>query len=139
MELTPLCSLALRYDGPFHLARPYGGESGLGWGSGDGTVRGERLAGRIRWSNHPSRRGDGAMLPNVRGVISTESEAEVFLELSGRTVFDDAGGRQLVFATFESEDPAHAWLNAVICVGEGRIDPGTLEARIEISVCEPST
>ena len=139
MELTPLCSLALRYDGPFHLARPYGGESGLGWGSGDGTVSGVRLAGRMLWSNHPSRRGDGAMLPRVRGVITTETEAEVFLELSGRTVFDDAGGRQLVFATFESEDPAYAWLNSVICVGEGRIDPGTLEARIEISVCEPLT
>ena len=139
MELTPLCSLALRYDGPFHLARPYGGESGLGWGSGDGTVTAARLAGRMLWSNHPTRRGDGAMLPSVRGVITTETDAEVFVELSGRTVFDDAGGRQLVFATFESEDPAYAWLNSVICVGEGRIDPGTLQARIEISACQPET
>jgi hypothetical protein len=61
----------------------------------------------------------------------------VFLELSGRTVFDDEGDRQLLFATFEAEDSAYAWLNDVICVGEGRIDPGTFESRIDISVCEP--
>ncbi len=139
MELTPLCSLELRYDGPFHLARPYGGESGPGWGAGDGTVTGTRLAGRMVWSNHADRRGDGTMLPNVRGVITTADGAEVFVELTGRTVFDDAGGQQMLFATFEAEDPAYVWLNAVICVGEGRIDPGTLEARIDVSVCRPGS
>jgi hypothetical protein len=137
MRLTPLCTLDLRYDGPFHLARPYGGESGLGWGVGDGTVSGARLSGRLLWSNHPERRGDGAMLPRLRGVITTAEDIEVFVEMSGRTVFDDAGGQQMLFATFESEDPTYAWLNTVVCVGDGRIHPGTLEMRIEISMCEP--
>ncbi len=70
-------------------------------------------------------------------MITTETAAEVFVELSGRTVFDEAGGRQLVFATFESQEPAYPWLNPVTCIGEGGIDPGTLEARIETSLCEP--
>jgi hypothetical protein len=81
--------------------------------------------------------GDGSMLPPSAGCHHRGRDAEVFLELSGRTVFDDEGDRQLLFATFEAEDSAYAWLNDVICVGEGRIDPGTFESRIDISVCEP--
>src|SRR4051812_23815104 len=98
MLLNPLCSLDLRYEGDFHLVRPYGNESGTGWGRGDGTVTGERVSGRYSWSNHPRRRGDGSMLPNVRGVVTTIDGAELMLELTGRTSFDQHGiGHQSLF------------------------------------------
>ena len=48
------------------MARPYGNESGLGWGGGDGMVTGEQLSGEAQWSNQPRLRGDGVMLLNVR-------------------------------------------------------------------------
>jgi hypothetical protein len=90
----------------------------------------------VQPSRTTRRRRDAAARPRV---VTTDDDAEVFLELGGRTVFDEAGRPQMLFATFESEDPSYSWLNVVICVGEGRIDPDTLEARIELGVCEPRT
>ena len=135
MILEPLCSVDLRYEGEFHLVRPYGNESGTGWGRGDGTVTGQRLSGSYAWSNHPRRRGDGSMLPNVRGVVTTVDGAEVILELTGRTGFDDHGtGHQSLFALFEAEHPSYTWLNDIICVGQGRIGQD-LTSHIEIFAC----
>ena len=137
MRLSHLCTLHLSYVGDFHLVRPYGNESGAGWGIGEGTVVGDRLSGSIQWSNHPARRGDGTMLPGVRGFIRTPDGAEVMIEMSGRTTFDDSGiGQQMLFTLFESDDPSYAWLNTVICVAEGRIDTATIESRIEVHLCE---
>lgn len=136
MRLDVLCTMDMRYTSDFHLARPYGNEAGLGWGVGDGTVTGERLAGAAQWSNQPARRGDGVMLPNARGVIATADRAEVFFDLTGRTVFVEHGGhevgRQLLTVLFETEHPRYAWLNNTVCVGEGVIDPVALTVAIEV-------
>ncbi len=115
MRLERLCTMELKYNGGFHLIRPYGGDSGTGWGVGEGTVTGDRLAGQAQWSNQPERRGDGVMLPNARGVIKTPDDAEVIFHLTGRTVFVErdgqSAGRQLLMTLFESEDQRYAWLN----------------------------
>jgi len=86
MRLEPLCAFDLHYTSDFHLARPYGNESGTGWGVGDGRVTGERLTGTAQWSNQPARRGDGdgAMLPNARGVVATDDERRTILELMAK-------------------------------------------------------
>jgi hypothetical protein len=138
MKTDPLCRMELAYNGGFHLARPYGNEAGIGWGIGDGVVTGERLGGTARWSNQPSRRGDGVMLPNARGMIATPDGAEVIFDLTGRTVFVERDGqevgRQLLTVMFESEDPRYAWLNNSVCVGDGVIDPVALTVNIEVFV-----
>jgi hypothetical protein len=143
MQLEQLCTFDLRYMGDFHLARPYGNEAGVGWGIGDGAVTGERLAGTAQWSNQPTRRGDGVMLPNARGVISTADGAEVFFDLTGRTVFVEREGRevgrQLLTVMLESEDNRYAWLNNSVCVGDGRIDPIALTSHISVFVCQSET
>jgi hypothetical protein len=140
MHLDRLCSMDLKYTSDFHLVRPYGNESGLGWGVGNGTVTGEQLSGDVQWSNQPRRRGDGVMLPNARGIISTRDGAEIIFDLTGRTVFVDRGGetvgRQLLMTLFESEDERYVWLNNKVCMTEGAIDPGTLTAHFEIYICE---
>jgi hypothetical protein len=139
MRLSHLCTLHLRYVDDFHLVQPYGNESGAGWGIGEGTVSGDRLSGSMRWSNHPGRRGDGTMLPAVRGFIRTPDEAEVMIEMFGRTTFDGSGtGHQMLFTLFESAAPSYTWLNDVICVAEGRIDTATIESRIDVHLCETS-
>ena len=139
MRLNKLCSMDLTYTGGFTLVRPYGGESGLGWGVGTGTVGGDRLRGTARWSNHPARRGDGAMLPAARGVIETEDGAEVVFDLTGRTVFVDrdgfSTGRQLLLCVFESEDEKYLWLNNSVCVVEGAINAETLVIHFEVHEC----
>ncbi len=139
MKLEGLCTLEIAYIGPFHLARPYGNESGLGWGRGEGTVSGDQLSGRLEWSNHPARRGDGAMLPNTRGVITTDDGASVLFELTGRTVFaeheGEQVGRQLMMMLLESEHDAYRWLNDTVAICEGRIDPVRTTARVDVHLC----
>ena len=139
MRLERLCSMDLQYVGDVSMVRPYGNEAGLAFGTGVGTVEGERLAGSVTWSNHPTRRGDGTMLPDVRGAITTEDEAVVLLDLTGRTVFVDVGGhqvgRQLLMALFESEHERYAWLNDTVCIAEGAIDPVTFVSHFEVHVC----
>lgn len=139
MHLEHLCSIDLKYVGGFHLVRPYANEAGLGWGVGDGTVTGERLSGSVSWSNHPRRRGDGAMLPNARGVITTHDGAETLFDLTGRTVWVDRDGervgRQLLMALFESQDERYASLNNTVAVVEGVINPETLVIHFEAHLC----
>jgi hypothetical protein len=136
MRLEPLCAFDLHYTSDFHLTRPYGNESGTGWGVGDGRVTGERLTGTAQWSNQPARRGDGAMLPNARGVVATDDGAEVVFDLTGRTVFVDRDGeevgRQLLLVLLESEDGRYAWLNNAVCVGDGVISAETMTMHLEV-------
>ena len=139
MKLEALCTMELQYSGDFHLARPYGNESGSGWGIGSGRVTGERLSGQAQWSNQPRRRGDGVMLPNARGVISTGDGAEVLFDLTGRTVFLEVDGttvgRQLLMTLFESEAADYAWLNNAVCMTEGVIDPEKLSTHFAVHLC----
>ena len=139
MRLEPLCAFDLHYTGDFHLARPFGNESGTGWGIGEGRVTGERLAGAAQWSNQPARRGDGAMLPDARGVVTTGDGAEVIFDLTGRTVFverqGEQVGRQLLLVLLESEDGRYAWVNNAVCVGEGVISTETMAMHLDVFQC----
>ena len=139
MRLEPLCAFDLQYTSDFHLARPYGNESGIGWGVGGGRVSGVLLAGSAQWSKQPGRRGDGAMLPNGRGVVTTADEAEVVFDLTGRTVFVDRDGeevgRQLLLVLLESEDGRYAWLNNAVCVGDGVISAETMTMHLDVFQC----
>ena len=138
MRLEPLCAFDLHYTSDFHLTRPYGNESGTGWGVGDGRVTGERLTGTAQWSNQPARRGDGAMLPNARGVVATDDGAGVGFDLTGRTVFVDRDGeevgRQLLLVLLESEDGRYAWVNNAVCVG-GVISAETMTMHLDVFQC----
>ncbi|GAC1510458.1 MAG: hypothetical protein NVS1B3_13120 [Candidatus Dormibacteraceae bacterium] len=140
MRLEHLCSMDLKYVGGFHLLKPYGNESGLGFGVGEGTASGDRLSGTVQWSNHPRRRGDGVMLPNARGLITTRDGAEVLFDLAGRTVWVDLhgkpAGRQLLLTLFETADERYAWLNNTACIAEGVIDQATLVMHLDIHLCK---
>ena len=140
MHLVPLCTMDLGYVGGFHSARPYGNEAGIGWGIGDGTAAGDQLSGDVQWSNHPIRRGDGMMLPNLRGMVVTPDDHEVFFDLGGRTTWvervDETLGRQLFAAFFESEAEPYKWLNDEVCIAEGVIDPKHLTFHLDIHLCK---
>jgi hypothetical protein len=137
MRLENLCDMDLGYTTEFFLVQPYGGEEGTAYGEGDGTVTGKRLSGNVRWSNHPHRRSDGSMLPNTRGVIETPQGAYVIFDLEGRTTWSEDGSRggQNLVVTFEAEDESYRWLNSVLCVGEGIIDPEKMRAQIRVYTC----
>ncbi len=141
MRLERLCELDLHYVTDFHFVSPYAGESGSGWGRGEGAATGTRLTGTVQWSNHPTGRGDGAMQPRARGVISTPDGAEVLMDLTGRTVFaerdGDTVGRQLLMTLFESDDDRYSWLNNTVCMTEGAIDPERMVMHMEVHLCLP--
>jgi Protein of unknown function (DUF3237) len=61
------------------------------------------------------------MLPNVRGLITTQDGALVVFEFRGRTIFEgDAPGRQNL-GWFESDHESYRWLNDLVCIAEGQI------------------
>lgn len=143
MHLEKLATLELAYVGDFHYVSRTDGTSGVGWGRGEGTASGKRLSGTVQWSNHPTGRADGTMLPGARGVITTGDGGEVLFDLTGRTVFVELGGetvgRQLLLTLFEADadDERYAWLNHTVCLTEGAIDPVRKTMHMEVHLCVP--
>lgn len=140
MILERLCEMELAYRGLFELVKPYGGEEGSGYGEGDGIVTGDRIAGEVRWVNHPRRRSDGRMLPDAAGMVQTDDGAKVMFRMQGRTVFrvnekGEPKGGQLLWILFESEDERYLWLNDALCVIEGVIDAQTLRMKFKVYEC----
>ncbi|TMK26543.1 MAG: DUF3237 domain-containing protein [Actinobacteria bacterium] len=77
------------------------------------------------------------MLPNVRGLITTDDGASILFELRGRTVFEgDAPGRQNLVGWFEADDERYRWLNDIVCIAEGRIDDEGMRVRAYAGVHE---
>ena len=143
MRLEPLCTFDWSYDEDvrvkapgYVLVSPYGGEEGPAYGEGRGTARG-RITGSVVWSNAPRRRGDGRMLPNVRGLVTTDDGASVFFELRGRTFFGEDGvGRQNLVGWFEADHERYRWLNDVVCIAEGLIGEDEMQIRVYEGVLE---
>jgi hypothetical protein len=138
MRLEPLCHFAMRYaDGAW--ARPFGGEEGAGFGSGQGEITGDALRGTLRWANAPRRREDGVWTPNLRGVLRTDDGAEILVSIHGQSVQEEtgAGFRRAILARLEflSEDERYRWLNTTFAVGEGEIDEETEAWWLDVSVC----
>src|SRR5712691_4437789 len=93
-------------------------------GSGDGTVAGPAIAGRLAWTLF-ERPGRLVCAMNPVAVIETAEGARVRVEARGfarRT--NDASRRWTVAATlrFESEDERYRWLSTVLGVWEGEFD-----------------
>lgn len=89
------------------------------YGQGEATFTG-RLAGTARWSNYPRLRGDWAF-PEARGVIEVTGGGFVLFSLTGMSSLTSGSGVHVL--TFQTADAAHGWLNDIIAIGEGSIDP----------------
>ena len=139
MRLEHLCDMELGYQGGFTLIQPYASEEGTGFGTGEGMASGDQLAGRIRWVNHPVRRSDGVMLPNVHGVITTGEGVPILFTMQGRTMSTQTTqgrqGQHLLTALFEAEDERYRWLNTTLCIAEGWQNPETLRFQFHVYTC----
>jgi len=123
------------FDQKFHLVRPFGGQEGSGYGEGDGSIKGERIKGAVRWVSHPRHRGDGSVLPNFDGIIKTDDGAIVLFKFQGKTVWVHGMGRQLLSAIFETEDNRYKWLDDAFCVIESAVDSPGLRIRSRLYRC----
>lgn len=123
MKLALLCTLELDFDDQLDQLRTPHRDGGI-YGTGSGVLVGDRLSGRIRWTNHPRIRADGTTLPDMHGVIDVGDGSTVLVEMSGvSTLLADGVSRDTRAAVmFTAPDGPHAWLNHELCVCEGAYD-----------------
>jgi hypothetical protein len=107
MKLALLCTLELDFDVRLDQLRTPHRDGGI-YGTGSGVLVGDRLSGRIRWTNHPRIRADGTTLPDMHGVIDVGHGSTVVVQMSGVSML--------------LADGPHAWLNHELCVCEGAYD-----------------
>jgi hypothetical protein len=99
------------------------------------------VSGELRLTNLAGRRADNVNLPTLRGVLTTDDQALVWVELDGIATLR-ASDEARVFATtfrFRTGDDRYAWLNSVFAVLEGVLDSVGVggKARGRLFECRP--
>lgn len=118
MELVEIGDVTLTYTSLEALDFQAGGQL---YGRMDGRLGGDRLSGNLRLTNLVLRRADGVNVPTLRGVLTTDDGAEVWVELDGVATLRESDGAR-VFVTgcrFRTGDDGYAWLNGVLGALEG--------------------
>ena len=121
MELVLLGEVALTYTSLDSL--DYGTDGQL-YGTLDGRIEGERLSGQLRLTNLAPRRGDNVNLPTLRGILATDDQAIVWVELDGVATLRGSDSARVFVTTFRfrTGDERYAWLNTVFGALEGVLD-----------------
>ncbi len=86
---------------------------------------------------------DGVGRLDVRGTLETDDGALIYVQYCGVLDFETVMAKfargeatefgEIYFMTaprFETGDARYAWLNKLVCVGEGRAGPGWVEYRV---------
>ena len=121
MDLVDIGHFDLTYTSIQLLA--FGGEGQI-YGSMDGRLTGDRISGDLHLTNLARRRPDDVNLPTLRGVLTTDDGAAVWVELDGIATLRPADAAR-VFVTacrFRTDGERYAWLNTVVGVLEGVLD-----------------
>lgn len=118
MELAELGELELVYTSLESLDYGVGGQL---YGTMEGSLRGERLSGSLRLTNLASRRSDNVNLPTLRGLLTTDDGAAIWVELDGiATLRTSDEARVFVTACrLRTGDERYTWVNSVLSVLEG--------------------
>jgi hypothetical protein len=121
MNLIPLCDFELRYTDLEVLDYDTGGQL---YGSLEGSLVGERFRGTLRLVNLAPKRSDDVNLPTVRGLMTTDDGAKIWVAMDGMALARSGDGARVVTAaiTFRTGDPRYTWLNTVFAVTEGILD-----------------
>lgn len=121
MDVSMIAAVELTYTTLESLDYEHGGKL---YGTMDGTVAGERLNGTLRLTNLADRRADNVNMPTLRGVLTTDDGAHLWVELDGlATLRSEDGARVFVTSCrLRTGDERYAWVNTLFAVLEGVLD-----------------
>jgi hypothetical protein len=121
MELVELGEVNLTYTSLDSLDLGGGGQL---YGTMEGRLVGDRVRGELRLTNLAARRADNVNLPTLRGVLTTDDEAAVWVELDGIATLRPSDEARVFVTTcrFRTGDERYTWLNTVFGVLEGVLD-----------------
>jgi hypothetical protein len=135
MELVELGDVELVYTSLDPL--DYGADGRL-YGTMEGGLRGERISGLLHLTNLAHRRADNVNVPTLRGVLSTDDGAKVWVELDGIATLRESDNAR-VFVTgcrFRTGEERYHWLNGVLAVLEGVLDQVAVGGRAKARLFE---
>jgi hypothetical protein len=134
VELMPLATFEFAYVSIERVDYAVGGQF---YGVLEGTLTGERLSGRLQLTNLAQARPDGVNTPTLRGTLTTDDGAVVWLEMDGIAVLREADDARvfLTSARFRTGSEDHGWLNTALGVLEGVLDTTGLTARGRLFEC----
>ena len=139
MELRELGNVELTYRSLESVDYGVGGQV---YGTMEGTLRGSRIGGSLHLTNLAQRRPDGANLPTLRGLLTTDDGAQVYVELDGIALLrqEDQARVFVTACRFRTGSERHAWLNTVMGVLEGVLDTVAVHgtARGRMYECRPT-
>jgi hypothetical protein len=137
MNLVNLGSMELKYVSLSMIDHVAGGQI---YGVMEGSVYGERLNGTLSLTNLAQRRPDNVNLPALRGTLSTDDGATVWVELDGIAMLRASDSARIFVTTcrFLTSDDRYLWLNTVLGAVEGVLDQVAVGgfARCQLFQCE---
>jgi uncharacterized protein DUF3237 len=121
MQLAELARVDLTYTTLESMDYESGGQL---YGTMDGSLTGDRLSGKVRLTNLAARRSDNVNLPTLRGILTTDDGAPIWVEMDGvATLRQEDGARVFVTACrFRTGDERYRRLNSVVGILEGVLD-----------------
>lgn len=121
MDLMKLASVELTYTALDALDYSSGGQL---YGTMEGSLGGDQLRGTLRLTNLAQRRPDNVNLPTLRGLLTTDDGAVVWVELDGVATLRPEDGARVFVTTcrFRTGDERYGWLNTLFGVLEGVLD-----------------
>ncbi len=121
MELVKLATVELTYTSLEALDFESGGQL---YGTMEGSLAGDRLSGALRLTNLAPRRVDNVNLPTLRGLLTTDDGASVWVELDGIATLRPYDNARVFVTTcrFRTGDQRYGWLNTVFGALEGVLD-----------------
>lgn len=111
---------------------PTQGRDGELVGSGDGTIHGPKIRGKLRWSNF-EKIGANLCSLSLTGVIETDDGASIDFDTRGYALLANPPRWSTAGAMrFETKDKRYQWLTNVLATWQGQFDPTTLRATMHV-------
>jgi hypothetical protein len=133
--LNPLFEARLQYQPGMAAITSPEGRSGDYLGSGDGTVNGPRLRGRVRWDLY-EKVGPLRCETIFTGIVDTEDGAQIRFDAKGYGMVPDQAAPHIWHMVdalqFETTDEPYTWLNTVLAVWDGEFDMTTGRHRYHV-------